>query len=261
MRLMKEAVNSCSFSENEVRSMVESVPFWGHSFDFPYNIRTRGVMDNHRFWEKAKISDLNGKRVLDVGTWDGFHSFEAERRGAQVVAVDSLNRMKKPNEIPFAGAGNLAFETARKILRSNVSFYQADVMNVDKLPESGFDIIFCLGLLYHLENPIAALEKLTKHCLRKINNSPRGTIYIETECFAQPAFFSSTLIYFQGDSFNEDPTNFFSFSKAALIDILKDLGYIQFEVLDRQLSLRRVFKNALLLNPFTHGRILLRASC
>ena len=134
MPLVKEPMNSCSFSEDEVRSMVNAVPFWGHSFDFPYNIRTSGVMDNRRFWDKVKIGDLSGKRVLDVGTWDGFHSFEAERRGAEVVAIDSLNRMKKPNETPFASAGNLAFETAKTILRSKVTFFQADVMNVDRLP-------------------------------------------------------------------------------------------------------------------------------
>jgi len=31
---------------------------------------------------------LDGKRVLDIGTYDGFFAFECERRGAQVVAMD-----------------------------------------------------------------------------------------------------------------------------------------------------------------------------
>src|SRR5260370_5159764 len=31
---------------------------------------------------------MNGLRVLDVGTFDGFWAFELERRGAEVVAVD-----------------------------------------------------------------------------------------------------------------------------------------------------------------------------
>ena len=35
--------------------------------------------------------DLTGRTVLDVGAWDGFFSFEAERRGAaRVVAADSF---------------------------------------------------------------------------------------------------------------------------------------------------------------------------
>jgi tRNA (mo5U34)-methyltransferase len=32
--------------------------------------------------------DLTGKTVLDVGAWDGFFTFELERRGAKVTAVD-----------------------------------------------------------------------------------------------------------------------------------------------------------------------------
>jgi tRNA (mo5U34)-methyltransferase len=32
--------------------------------------------------------DLTGKRVLTIGAWDGFFSFELEKRGTEVVAVD-----------------------------------------------------------------------------------------------------------------------------------------------------------------------------
>jgi 23S rRNA G2069 N7-methylase RlmK/C1962 C5-methylase RlmI len=36
-----------------------------------------------------RLPDLRGKTVLDIGAYDGFFSFEAERRGAkQVVAMD-----------------------------------------------------------------------------------------------------------------------------------------------------------------------------
>ncbi len=40
-------------------------------------------------WKRLPIpSALQGKRVLDIGPWDGWFSFEAERRGADVVSVD-----------------------------------------------------------------------------------------------------------------------------------------------------------------------------
>ena len=36
-------------------------------------------------------ADLSGQSVLDIGAWDGFFSFESERRGAnRVLAVDSF---------------------------------------------------------------------------------------------------------------------------------------------------------------------------
>src|SRR4051812_24255739 len=36
----------------------------------------------HRF---GMPEDLTGKRVLDIGAWDGLFSFEAEKRGAKVM--------------------------------------------------------------------------------------------------------------------------------------------------------------------------------
>src|SRR5580700_11145283 len=36
--------------------------------------------------------DLTGKRVLDIGAWDGWFSFEMERRGADVLAVDATKQ-------------------------------------------------------------------------------------------------------------------------------------------------------------------------
>ena len=37
-------------------------------------------------------SRLDGKRVLDIGTWDGYFAFAMERRGAEVVAIDSTEQ-------------------------------------------------------------------------------------------------------------------------------------------------------------------------
>jgi 2-polyprenyl-3-methyl-5-hydroxy-6-metoxy-1,4-benzoquinol methylase len=35
--------------------------------------------------------DLRGKSVLDIGPWDGFFTFEMERRGADVTAIDYVD--------------------------------------------------------------------------------------------------------------------------------------------------------------------------
>src|SRR5260370_1141016 len=60
---------------------------WYHSFE-----GIDGVMPlewERRRWERFPIpADLSGKRVLDIGPWDGWFSFEAERRGARVTSVD-----------------------------------------------------------------------------------------------------------------------------------------------------------------------------
>src|SRR5437588_11832339 len=60
---------------------------WYHSFE-----GVDGVMPlawRRERWSRFPLpADLTGKRVLDIGPWDGWFSFEAERRGAQVVSVD-----------------------------------------------------------------------------------------------------------------------------------------------------------------------------
>jgi 2-polyprenyl-3-methyl-5-hydroxy-6-metoxy-1,4-benzoquinol methylase len=65
---------------------------WYHSFELPDGTLIDGMNPLPRLRERfARFpipDDLRGKRVLDIGAWDGWFSFEAERRGACVTAVD-----------------------------------------------------------------------------------------------------------------------------------------------------------------------------
>jgi len=65
---------------------------WWHSFELPGGRVIEGVADlaslKHRLAQFPIPDDLTGKRVLDIGAWDGWFSFEMERRGAAVIAVD-----------------------------------------------------------------------------------------------------------------------------------------------------------------------------
>ena len=90
--------------------------------------------------------DLRGKRVLDVGAASGWNSFEMERRGADVVAVDCVEFEE--------------FHMARKLLGSKVDYR---IMDVDELtPESvgRFDYVLFFGVLYHLRHPLLGLERI-----------------------------------------------------------------------------------------------------
>ena len=66
---------------------------WYHSIDLGHGIVTPGLDDTrHRLPAVGLPNDLTGVTVLDIGAWDGFFSFEAERRGAsRVLAVDSFS--------------------------------------------------------------------------------------------------------------------------------------------------------------------------
>jgi tRNA (mo5U34)-methyltransferase len=63
---------------------------WYHSIELAPGQVTPGWFDTRAAAAKVPLPErLDGKRCLDVGTWDGFWAFEMERRGAdEVVALD-----------------------------------------------------------------------------------------------------------------------------------------------------------------------------
>ena len=110
--------------------------------------------------------------MLDVGTFDGFYAFLAERRGAaRVVAVD--------NESTSVGsaAGSESTLTRcrvpgdRRALSSGVAYRRLDALEVDRLGET-FDVIFCFGILHRVEAPLTLLRVLGE-CL-----APAGQIIV-----------------------------------------------------------------------------------
>jgi tRNA (mo5U34)-methyltransferase len=66
---------------------------WWHPIDLGNGVVTPGIdCTPSRLAEIRLPEDLRGKSVLDIGAWDGFFSFEAERRGARrVLATDSFS--------------------------------------------------------------------------------------------------------------------------------------------------------------------------
>jgi tRNA (mo5U34)-methyltransferase len=70
---------------------VAEFPFWYHRIELPGGVVTPGWAPVNQ--EAYRIpADLTGLRVLDVGAWDGFWTFEALKRGArEVVAIDDFS--------------------------------------------------------------------------------------------------------------------------------------------------------------------------
>src|ERR671915_2562340 len=75
--------------QDELRARVAALP-WYHTIDLGNGVVTAGVDDTaHRLAKLDLPKSLAGLTVLDIGAWDGFFSFECERRGAsRVVAAD-----------------------------------------------------------------------------------------------------------------------------------------------------------------------------
>jgi tRNA (mo5U34)-methyltransferase len=123
---------------------------WYHSFELPGGRVIEGFQTVAQLRARlARFSipdDLRGKRVLDIGCWDGWFSFEMERRGAEVVAADIVERE--------------TFLAAREALGSKVEFVLSDVYQLTPERVGRFDIVLFLGVLYHLKHPLLALERV-----------------------------------------------------------------------------------------------------
>jgi SAM-dependent methyltransferase len=117
---------------------------------------------NHRRQEHlASLRlDLIGKSVLEIGAGVGDHTFFFLDRDCSVVSLEA----RRENCLLFA-------ETMRAVLAagygkaSRSKLVQGDVESLNGAIHESFDIVYCYGLLYHLEDPAAALSAMAAHCL------------------------------------------------------------------------------------------------
>ena len=95
---------------------------------------------------------MDGLRVLEIAPWNGFFGFECLRRGArEVVALG-----------PDDTAETYFDKTARLLeVEDRIRYIRASVYDIKQFDLGSFDIVLCLGLIYHLRHPLLALDLLT----------------------------------------------------------------------------------------------------
>ena len=147
-----------------LREKVKAVPFWYHRIELPDGIVTPGVLPVYP--EKYKFPlDLTGKRVLDVGAWDGFWTFKALQHGArEVVAIDDFSDRLGCLDGRTEWDG---FDLCKEALGYSDNMCDRVTMSVYDVTEAAlgrFDVVLCYGVLYHLRHPLLALEKLAAVC-------------------------------------------------------------------------------------------------
>jgi tRNA (mo5U34)-methyltransferase len=186
---------------------------WHHSMDLGQGVVTPG---GDATLDKLAMLDfpasMAGKTVLDIGAWDGFFSFEAERRGAsRVVAMDYDCWLQAEGHPSKAG-----FELARRALRSSVEDVTLDVMELDPPRVGSFDVVLFLGVLYHLRHPLLALER--------VFSVTRELLILETHVTRlgtrRPA-----MVFYPGDELGGDRTNWWGPNQPAVVAMLHDVGF------------------------------------
>jgi tRNA (mo5U34)-methyltransferase len=202
-------------TRDDLQARVDAIRWW-HSIDLGHGIVTPGV-DQAQAERLSRLHlppDLSGRSVLDIGAWDGFFSFETERRGAaRVVAADHYSWHGTGWG---TGQGKAGFQLAREALGSRVEDVDVDVMDLSPERLGTFDLVLFLGVLYHLPNPLLALERVA--------SVASDFLVLETVVdmvgFGRPA-----AAFYPGRELNGDPTNWWGPNEAAVHGMLRSVGF------------------------------------
>lgn len=190
---------------------VGAIDFWWHSIDLGNDLVTPGRRGLDSLEEDAAImlpDDLSGKTVLDVGAWDGFFSFAAERRGARrVVAIDEPRLRHKPS-------GKESIELCVRALHSKVEVVWGDWMTMDPEP---FDVVIFSGVLYHCRDMLRALERL-----RQLTSE---VAVIESHC-EDFGILSPMVRFYEEAELNGDPTNWWGPNQGAIEAMCRAAGFL-----------------------------------
>jgi tRNA (mo5U34)-methyltransferase len=198
-------------ASDDLRTRVAAIR-WYHTIDLGGGIITAGADDTPQRLARLDLpASLAGKSVLDIGAWDGFFSFEAERRGAvRVLATDSYS---------WSGAGwgtQDGFNLARQVRGSRVEDLTIDVMDLDLSRIGQFDVVFFLGVLYHLKHPLLALERIA--------SVTREMLIVET-VVDMVGTRRAAAAFYPGTELNGDPTNWWGLNPPAVEGMLKSVGF------------------------------------
>jgi tRNA (mo5U34)-methyltransferase len=206
----------------ELKKEVAKIEWW-HYIDLGNGIITPGRGDNFKMLPALDLpDDLTGKTVLDVGAWDGFFSFEAEKRNAaRVLATDSFSWYGE-------GWGTKAgFEFARKVLNSKVEDMDIDVLELSPEKVGTFDLVLCLGVLYHMRHPLLALEH--------VYSVTGDQLILETQVdmlgYRRPA-----MAFYPGSESHGDPTNWVGPNPKCVVAMLETVGFRKIKVFPKKRS-------------------------
>lgn len=198
---------------SDLASRVAELP-WYHVMELPGGVVTPGVDDpRDRLPLLGLPDDMSGMTVLDVGAWDGFFSFECERRGAErVVAADWFAWHEA------ARGSKRSFELARDALGSRVEDVDVRVEELSPERVGTFDLVLLVGVLYHLRDPLSALEAVASVTADRLVLETHVDLVLRRRAAA--AFYPAA-------SLAGDHTNWWGPNPAAVEGMLRAVGFAE----------------------------------
>jgi len=155
--------------------------YWYHYFEFHKNVNDvvweydlKSVLDKFLLPE-----DMKEKSFLDIGTANGFFSFEIEKRGAEVVSFD-LGLDDPPDQIPYPFSPDRVKDNRDFMMKLHKGYWYAHQYfqsnakavygHVRQMPDwlGTFDVTLIGSILQHIRDPLGVIieaDRHTKHTL------------------------------------------------------------------------------------------------
>ncbi len=195
----------------DLRNRVMARP-WFHIMDLGDGIVTPGVDKCAKKMHHYGLPErLDGLTVIDIGAYDGFWSFECERRGAKrVVAADYYCWTKSGRKTKEG------FDLAKEALNSSVESVLIPVEELSPASVGTFDIVLFLGVLYHAPNPIEYLRIVRSLCERQVVVET----HVDALDYDKPA-----AVFYPGSALNNDTSCFWGPNPKAVEGMLSEVGF------------------------------------
>ncbi|MCU1233261.1 MAG: Methyltransferase type 12 [Candidatus Solibacter sp.] len=220
---------TAQWTQEEIRRRVSELGDWFQNMDLggvqtaPHHFLGDYPSCKWRSFSHAIPADLSGKSVLDIGCNAGFYAIEMKRRGAaRVVGIDS-----DPTYLDQA-------RFAADVAGAKIEFRELDVYQVENLHEK-FDMVFFMGVLYHLRHPLLALDLLWEHVVgdtlvfQSLMRGSRDIVPVEPDYpFSETGIFHDAAypaMYFVEHSYSHDPTNWWIPNRAGAEAMLRSAGF------------------------------------
>lgn len=156
----------------------------------------------------------SGRPIADVGGADGDLAFFLESRG--VANIDLID-YSPTNYNSLRGVRML-----KEQLESKLAIHEIDLDAYFRWPRDDYELVFFLGILYHLKNPYYVLESLAKVARYSLISTRVARFGADRKT---PIDKQALAYLLAPDECNNDATNFWIFSQQGLARILDRTGW------------------------------------